>query len=492
MILQVLSLLHEALSQSGDHYSIEYDGRSGTGTIGSFRRQMIPCGSGTLSAPDDDGLSGQFKRQLPPPEAASSRNKRRRHSDSGSTRQDMLLLTLPNPRGNMKGSLSLEGDQSVPKQDMLGGGEASSSNSSSSPRNSPMSAPISPFLPSKASPCEALICNPSDDISLESVGYSGLGKASDWANSQDSECSSVFSDDTDQGRGTDIITDTNDRKTDISFLPKGSFSLARDLSICSVLSEGGESLRTMPDNKSSKRRRMWYKHHHFSTPVTDELNVNANNHTRVPVRSSSLPDPHTLPLAHPDIHLPPPHSPQLFSSLVPPSASLSPPIITVSSPSASDSQVTSDDVNTSVIGSSTQLDRDARTDADSFKGDDCDTLANSKRQRLIRRASLESLSLSTSEEVDKNGSSSLAEQVLELDDDKSKWANTVTVSALRPSVIRTAVTAGPGSDSSAQLESQLKSQLCATPRSSCLKTARRTGQDVLEVVSLDHTKHLQL
>ena len=89
----MLKLLHEALNRSGDHYSIEYGG-SHQKSLGSFKRQLHSndsSGSSTLEAVMLDGF-------------LSSPSKRRRHSDSNVT------LVLPTPRGNMKGSLSLEGE----------------------------------------------------------------------------------------------------------------------------------------------------------------------------------------------------------------------------------------------------------------------------------------------------------------------------------------------------------------------------------------------
>ncbi|XP_045603959.1 protein artemis isoform X3 [Procambarus clarkii] len=89
---EVLKLLHEALNRSGDHYSIEYGGTQRR-SMGSFKRQLQSneSNSSTLEAAMFDGY-------------LTSPSKRRRHSDSNMT------LVLPTPRGNMKGSLSLEDD----------------------------------------------------------------------------------------------------------------------------------------------------------------------------------------------------------------------------------------------------------------------------------------------------------------------------------------------------------------------------------------------
>ncbi|CAL4075738.1 unnamed protein product, partial [Meganyctiphanes norvegica] len=96
---EVLRLLHEALNRSGDHYSIEYGGSGSSNQrkpLGSFKRQLQSNESNssiaTLESSMYDGSS------------LSSLHKRRRHSDSNMT------LILPTPRGNMKGSLSLEGE----------------------------------------------------------------------------------------------------------------------------------------------------------------------------------------------------------------------------------------------------------------------------------------------------------------------------------------------------------------------------------------------
>ncbi|KAB7494075.1 Protein artemis [Armadillidium nasatum] len=95
---EVLHLLHEALNRSGDHYSIEYGGSQRT-SLGSFKRQLNSCDStssaNTSTSILDVGLLDVY---------LSSPNKRRRHSDSNMT------LILPTPRGNIKGSLSLEGE----------------------------------------------------------------------------------------------------------------------------------------------------------------------------------------------------------------------------------------------------------------------------------------------------------------------------------------------------------------------------------------------
>ncbi|XP_076040079.1 protein artemis-like isoform X2 [Oratosquilla oratoria] len=98
---EVLKLLHEALNCSGDHYSIEYGGtnqRSSSTSMGSYKRQLQSCDSssqGNNSLTLDVAMLDGF---------LTSPCKKRRHSDSNMT------LVLPTPRGNMKGSLSLEGE----------------------------------------------------------------------------------------------------------------------------------------------------------------------------------------------------------------------------------------------------------------------------------------------------------------------------------------------------------------------------------------------
>ena len=510
---QVLSLLHEALSQCGDHYSIEYDGRGGSPGAGQFKRH-VPIGS-TDAMPNIQEPLGQFKRQLPAPSYGSP-CKRRRHSDSGSIRQDVLLLTLPNPRGNMKGSLSLEGEaqqsaaaaaaSAVTDVDAVQpngtSGSLLTSSSSLSSQSSPMSAPISPLLPLKVSQCD-LLSTGLDDVSNDSaLGPTPPKSGGEWRRgsiSQDSECSSVFSDDggslargitygceddcrsLPRGNTGDTVICADDDKNS-SIAPSVSDSgvlmrtLTRDSSIGSVMSDCPESVYNMTQDKAGKRRRLWYKHHHFSTPVTDDLNYHSSSASnRLAIRSSSLPDPHTFPLTS-DYDLPP-HTPLLVSSHSlhpPPIPCESPPLplITVSSPSASESGIVRNaDINLSHLPDNCKTNGKLQL-YESYDG-----------RNLLRddvpadRWQTESNSLDYAVAIDRP---SVIRTIASLPLD-CKPPNTGFPASLcerNEGYANILLDGQPERSSSATCEAFV-------PRSSCLKTARRTASDLLEVVSLD-------
>ena len=101
----MLKLLHEALNRSGDHYSIEY-GSSQRRSLGSFKRQLHGGGGSSSGSESASSSSNTLDTQVLEG-FLTSPHKKRRHSDSN------MMLTLPSPRGNMKGSLSLEGEARV-------------------------------------------------------------------------------------------------------------------------------------------------------------------------------------------------------------------------------------------------------------------------------------------------------------------------------------------------------------------------------------------
>lgn len=470
-IEQVLSLLHEALSQSGDHYSIEYDGRSaGGGTLPPLFRRLAP--SLPSSTTDGEGSLGSFKRQLDDT-CPSSANKRRRHSDSGNIAQDVLLLALPSPRGNMKGSLSLEGEpqQSSPTGSLssITAAVAAEEEPSSSSLESPAS-DRSPMAPIKDSA--------SDRSTDGSSGVPCGARAEQWArrdDSRDSESSSVFGDDLETNsmfRSPSVTSSNNSPSYKTSGVatnnvPDNCNSVADDdpasgtnggsLS-CSVLRDvsvvgGGE-------DKTCRRRRLWYRHHHFSTPVSEDIsnhNTTQNKHEvvgrpphqRLSLRSSSLPDPHTLPLAPLDCRVSrPPQSP--LTLLPPPIPCHSPPLplITVSSPTGSD--VSSHEA---VNGGE----------------ESCQT---------------------------QNGSNTLPPTNI-LHDASHTMSS-------RPSVIQSALGSPPPTPTGdapsnfhlpdpSNIQYSPKCESSSPPpggRSSCLKTARRTAPDRLEVVSLEQQQQI--
>ena len=559
-------MLHEALSQSGDHYSIEYDGHSRSGMIGGHQHMRLLIHNSTTgtmsSAPDDDEETlGQFKRQLPPPQGSPS--KRRRHSDTGS-----LLLTLPNPRGNMKGSLSLEGEPPPPPPPqatgLLDNQKISAASSKPSPpqiynhgnvnstlqqhrqpadavancsRSPSLSSTSSIFTaaPTKESSAEALFgsANAAEDWSSDSaIGatISAIPKNIEWASSQDSECSSVFSDDQDL-----IVGDDNQPLLSSDKLVNGpgknkiiEKSLTRE---SSVKSEGGDSICSLPDEKAAKRRRMWYKHHHFSTPVNEDhtnhgaVSSNSNNN-KLSIRSSSLPDPYTLPLTHVGrCRIPPSHTLLSSHSLHPPPIPChSPPLplITVSSPSHTDTP--DGDKEDSIRLHDTLLHNEALQNLSNLY--DLKTIQGQSKPLDLHKYSDNERSgnIGTTRS---DGNELENETVFGLRHSRFNKNNNnndedlADVSSSRPSVIHTAVSAtstlssedlpqgltetnciingttSDDSDDTAVKFNNKQPMQCSLSsdainglgRTSCLKTARRTATDMLEVVSLDHTKH---
>ncbi|XP_045603958.1 protein artemis isoform X2 [Procambarus clarkii] len=208
---EVLKLLHEALNRSGDHYSIEYGGTQRR-SMGSFKRQLQSneSNSSTLEAAMFDGY-------------LTSPSKRRRHSDSNMT------LVLPTPRGNMKGSLSLEGEARCDAAE----GDAATS------------------------------CGAGTSGSLGAQGSPGTSL--EWVDPYTPSPTSSSSYDT---RESSVMIDLKDER------PASSAGVAGESAI-------------------KRSRKMWYKHKYFSTPVHEDgdKRLKVESKSTFGPRSSSLPLP---------------------------------------------------------------------------------------------------------------------------------------------------------------------------------------------------------
>ncbi|RXG54818.1 hypothetical protein Avbf_06605 [Armadillidium vulgare] len=359
---EVLHLLHEALNRSGDHYSIEYGGSQRT-SLGSFKRQLNSCDStcsaNTSTSILDVGLLDVY---------LSSPNKRRRHSDSNMT------LILPTPRGNIKGSLSLEGEprhedkteESQPSTSILSFERKSTekvsfSDSMQGTEELEWRDPYSPS-PTKSHP---FFQSSTETCMLESTHQTSGAKRNLLVNEgetlSESESSNVLRKHSSNGTKEIPI----ERKVSGDFdLDKTKNTLKTQesqdsLEINSVFSDEGDrdsifdtfdSNRPTPSPRFSEEspikqsRKSWYKHKYFSTPVHDEVEkvLKFDGKSCIGPRSSSLP----LPESCRDDAMS-----QEFSTSVDGERNL--PLITVSSPSdqASESQV-SDETNVTIVLSS--------------------------------------------------------------------------------------------------------------------------------------------
>ncbi|KAK4318202.1 hypothetical protein Pmani_010779 [Petrolisthes manimaculis] len=361
---EVLKLLHEALNRSGDHYSIEYGG-SQRRSMGSFKRQLhSDSNSSTLEAAMFDGY-------------LSSPSKRRRHSDSNMT------LVLPTPRGNMKGSLSLEGEARCDAAEGIPG-------TASVPHGSPSTSLewVDPYTPSptssSSSPCKySDTPNSSHEdqqvsarpISTAKINlYSKFGPSITVVNTQNDrnvivKVSPPVTSKAVSGRSSDVCRpvgfssqqmsvdadEEGDNHSVISFVK--THESQDSIELASVFSEDTrESTVTVADMRDERpassagvagesaikrSRKMWYKHKYFSTPVHDDV----DKRLKVEPKPAFGPRSSSLPLPEPDREGI--MSPDLFPS---PEADRSLPLITVSSPSdqASESQV-SDETNVTVV-----------------------------------------------------------------------------------------------------------------------------------------------
>ncbi|KAK8754416.1 hypothetical protein OTU49_016162 [Cherax quadricarinatus] len=372
---EVLKLLHEALNRSGDHYSIEYGGTQRR-SMGSFKRQLQSneSSSSTLEAVMFDGY-------------LTSPSKRRRHSDSNMT------LVLPTPRGNMKGSLSLEGEA---RCDAAEGDVATNCGAGSSGSLGAQGSPgtslewIDPYTPSPTSsssykytytpnssqedqqsgaritsthkvnlscrfdsanvgisPNDSAIRNvivkvsPPVTSKISSTGASSRG--SDVCRlGFNSQQMSVDADEGDDNHSVVSFIKTNESQDSIDLASVFSDDTRESTVMIDLKDERPASSAGVAGESAIKRsRKMWYKHKYFSTPVHEE----GDKRLKVESKSTFGPRSSSLPLPEPD------HegivSPDLFPS---PEADRSLPLITVSSPSdqASESQV-SDETNVTVV-----------------------------------------------------------------------------------------------------------------------------------------------
>lgn len=361
VLFQVLKLLHEALNRSGDHYSIEYGGAHQRRSLGSFKRQLQSnesSGSSTLEAAMYDGF-------------LASPSKRRRHSDSNVT------LVLPTPRGNMKGSLSLEGE--AQRCETTTNTTTTNANTGTpEPSPGPSLEWVDPYSPSPTSPMSSPYkfpdiptgtedglglrpgCSARVNLAARMEGDAGGGNSGRHVIIKARLVGSGPSLGPGSGGSHMSIDGEGEEDTDshsvISFVKTSQDSLE----LASVFSEdarespgpspgacmGGErpasSAGVAGESDMKRSRKMWYKHKHFSTPVHDDHEKQAKAEPKPPLgpRSSSLPLPE-----------PRPASPPLS-----PGPAL--PLITVSSPSdpaSAESQV-SDETNVTAILSNSDLD----------------------------------------------------------------------------------------------------------------------------------------
>lgn len=370
---EVLKLLHEALNRSGDHYSIEYGGTQRR-SMGSFKRQLQSneSNSSTLEAAMFDGY-------------LTSPSKRRRHSDSNMT------LVLPTPRGNMKGSLSLEGETRCDAT----GDVASSCGIGTSGSHGPQGSPgtslewVDPYTPS---PTSSTSCKYSDtpnssqedqqsNARITSTAKVNLSSKLDSANLGNTSCDSAIRNvivkvsppvtskviSAGTNRASDVCRSSfnsqqmsvdadeeGDNQSIISIIKTNESQDSIDLA--SVFSDDTRESTVMVDFKDERpassagvagesaikrSRKMWYKHKYFSTPVHED----GDKRLKVEPKATFGPRSSSLPLPEPDREGI--VSPDLFPS---PEVDRSLPLITVSSPSdqASESQV-SDETNVTVV-----------------------------------------------------------------------------------------------------------------------------------------------
>ncbi|XP_063604949.1 protein artemis-like [Penaeus indicus] len=364
---EVLKLLHEALNRSGDHYSIEYGG-SQRRSLGSFKRQLQSneSNSSTLEAAMLDGF-------------LTSPSKRRRHSDSNMT------LVLPTPRGNMKGSLSLEGEARCDASEGNVAGTSGNPGTQGSPGiNLEWTDPYTPSPTSSASCKYVTTPTSSQDEQQTSSKSSNSAKVNLSSKLETANVGNIVSDSAIRNvivkvsppvtsrvvsagtsiKGSDIgrygyspqqmsvDADEEGDNQSISSLVKSQDSI----DLASVFSDDvGESsvMTDLKDERPSssagvagesdikRSRKMWYKHKYFSTPVHDE----GDKRLKLEPKPSFGPRSSSLPLPEPDREGI--VSPDLFPS---PEADRSLPLITVSSPSdqASESQV-SDETNVTIV-----------------------------------------------------------------------------------------------------------------------------------------------
>lgn len=314
-----------------------------------------------------------------------SPNKRRRHSDSNMT------LVLPTPRGNMKGSLSLEGETRHEDKE-----DDSSQPSTSALKRSPKLShsdtgddlewtdPFSPsplksqhhFFQSSAETCiaehpgikrnQSIELTFSSERDFDAAGLAPLsGKGSLNGRGQTTEPRERRSATTDLKEADDsssvkgfLVSYASQDSTEASVLSDDVAD--RETSLDLFEDNGKPPLCAMPpaavESSIKQSRKMWYKHKYFSTPVHDEVDKTMKPEIKpgLGLRSSSLP----LPESYPEDFL----SPDLFAST---DSERNLPLITVSSPSdqASESQV-SDETNVTVVLSSGDP-----SDSDDFPSD---------------------------------------------------------------------------------------------------------------------------
>ncbi|MCL4105213.1 UNVERIFIED_CONTAM: hypothetical protein GTU68_055344 [Idotea baltica] len=346
---EVLKLLHEALNRSGDHYSIEYGGSQRTG-LGSFKRQLhtseSSCNGGNSSSSSilEAGLLDVY---------LASPNKRRRHSDSNMT------LVLPTPRGNMKGSLSLEGEtRHEPK-----GEEPSQPSTSSLASKHSQSESVEDELewrdPYSPSPLKTPnFFQSSTETCITECSGAKRNLSTDLSVASDADGGRRNSLNGKRGRMEKSASDVEEEEAAAKGFLKMDGS-QDSIELNSVFSDEGDrdsifdpvdmnrpcSSTGIPEESPIKRsRKMWYKHKYFSTPVHDEVEKGHKLESKpcIGPRSSSLP----LPESYRDALM----SPDFFLST---DGERNLPLITVSSPSdpASESQV-SDETNVTVVLSS--------------------------------------------------------------------------------------------------------------------------------------------
>lgn len=289
----------------------------------------------------------------------ASPSKRRRHSDSNVT------LALPTPRGNMKGSLSLEGEaQRCDTTAQSGATEPSPGPSlewtdpySPSP-TSPLSSPYKFDVPGQEDSALRPNCPARVNLTTRMESDSGSGSSGGGSGRQ-VIVKRVGAGHPGLGSGGSQMSvdgegeEDTDSHSVISFVKTSQDSLelasvfseeARDspAPVPSVCVERPASSAGVAGESDMKRsRKMWYKHKHFSTPVhDDDKQVKVDPKPPLGPRSSSLPLPE-----------PRPASPPLS-----PGPAL--PLITVSSPSdpaSAESQV-SDETNVTAVLSNSDLD----------------------------------------------------------------------------------------------------------------------------------------
>lgn len=354
---EVLKLLHEALNRSGDHYSIEYGGAQQRRSLGSFKRQLQSnesSSSSTLEAVMYDGF-------------LASPSKRRRHSDSNVT------LVLPTPRGNMKGSLSLEGEAQRCETNTAASNTTANaatpgpspgpslewvdpySPSPTSPRSSPYKFPDIPTAGQEDGPGLRPNCPVRVNLTarMESDGSGGrqvivkarvpsvgpgLGLGS--GGSQMSVDGDV-EDDTDSHSVISFVKTSQDSIELASvFSEEARESPGPASGVC--VERPASSAGVAGESAMKRSRKLWYTHKHFSTPVHDDPEKTLKTEPKPPLgpRSSSLPLP----------------SPRHASPPLSPGPAL--PLITVSSPSdpaSAESQV-SDETSVTAILSNSDLD----------------------------------------------------------------------------------------------------------------------------------------